>query len=96
MPTYEYECAACGSRFEVFQNITEAPRRKCPQCGRLKARRLIGRGAAVLFKGAGFYQTDYRSAEYKKRAKEEQGHSGGASEKKDGGASGAAGSKSVE
>jgi len=100
MPTYEYECTACGTRFELFQRITEAPRRKCPHCRRLKARRLIGPGAAVLFKGAGFYQTDYRSAEYKKRAKEEQGHSAGASEKKkekkDGGASGTAGSKAVE
>jgi len=71
MPTYDYECEACGHRFELFQSINDSLRRKCPDCGRMKLRRLIGAGAAVLFKGSGFYQTDYRSAEYKRRAKEE-------------------------
>jgi putative FmdB family regulatory protein len=69
MPTYDYECGACGHRFELFQAIKEAARRKCPACGRLKLRRLIGTGAAVLFRGSGFYQTDYRSADYRKKAK---------------------------
>ena len=69
MPTYDYECSACGHTWEMFQQITEGAKRRCPECGRLKARRLIGTGAAVLFRGAGFYETDYRSAEYKKQAK---------------------------
>ena len=68
MPTYEYECP-CGHRFEVFQNITEKPLRKCPACGKRRLRRLISAGAAVIFKGSGFYQTDYRSKEYKEKAK---------------------------
>ena len=71
MPTYDYECDACGHRFELFQSIREGARRKCPVCGRLKLRRLIGAGAAVLFRGSGFYQTDYRSAEYQRKAKAE-------------------------
>ena len=72
MPTYDYECRACGNEWEDFQQITENPKRRCPKCGRLKAKRLIGTGAAVIFKGAGFYQTDYRSEQYKKQAKEEK------------------------
>jgi len=71
MPTYEYECDACGHRFERFQSISDKPVRTCPECKRRKVRRLIGAGAAVIFKGSGFYQTDYRSAEYKRRSKEE-------------------------
>jgi putative FmdB family regulatory protein len=71
MPTYEYRCIACKHQFEVFQSITEGPRRKCPECGRNALERLIGTGAAVLFKGSGFYQTDYRSESYKKAAKAE-------------------------
>lgn len=69
MPTYEYECGACGCRFERFQSITAGPARKCPRCGRLKLRRLLGTGAAVIFKGSGFYVTDYRSDDYRARAK---------------------------
>lgn len=65
MPTYAYECQACGHGFEEFQGITAAPLRKCPSCGKLKLQRLIGPGAAVIFKGGGFYQTDYRSRSYK-------------------------------
>jgi len=73
MPTYEYECSGCGHRFELFQRMSDKPKRKCPKCGRLRARRLLGSGAAVIFKGSGFYQTDYRSSEYNKRKKEESG-----------------------
>lgn len=69
MPTYEYECNACGYKFERFQFITAKAVRKCPECGRFKVHRLFGAGSAVIFKGSGFYQTDYRSEEYKKRAK---------------------------
>ena len=73
MPTYDYECAACGHAFEEFQSISDKQLRKCPECGKLKLRRLIGAGAAVIFKGAGFYQTDYRSADYKQKAKADTG-----------------------
>lgn len=66
MPTYDYECDACGHTFELFQSIKDGAKRKCPECGRLKLRRLFGTGAAVVFKGSGFYQTDYRSESYKK------------------------------
>jgi len=72
MPTYDYECDACGHKLEMFQSITESPKRKCPNCGRLKLRRLFGTGAAVMFKGSGFYQTDYRSESYKKRAESDR------------------------
>ncbi len=81
MPTYEYECLKCGHTFEMFQSITAPPCEKCPKCEG-KLRRLIGMGAAVIFKGTGFYATDYRSEEYKKKAKEEKG-SGEKKEKKD-------------
>ena len=74
MPTYEYECKRCGRIFEVFQPITAHPKRTlpvdCEECdNRAPVRRLIGTGAGVIFKGAGFYQTDYRSESYKKAAK---------------------------
>ncbi len=73
MPTYEYECQACGTTFERFQTITEEPVRCCPRCRRAKVRRLIGAGAGLLFRGSGFYVTDYRSAEYQAKAKAETG-----------------------
>ena len=75
MPTYDYECDACGHRFELYQSITADPERKCPACKKLKLRRLIGTGAAVVFKGSGFYQTDYRSDSYKKSAAADSGSS---------------------
>jgi putative FmdB family regulatory protein len=68
MPTYDYVCDACGHKFELFQSINDPVKRKCAECGRQKLRRLIGAGAAIMFKGSGFYQTDYRSENYKKRA----------------------------
>ena len=61
MPTYDYRCDACEHRFEEFQSMTQKPLRKCPQCGKNKLQRLIGAGAGVIFKGSGFYQTDYKS-----------------------------------
>lgn len=70
MPTYAYECDACEHSFEEFQSITAKPLRKCPACKRLKLQRLIGGGAGILFKGSGFYETDYRSASYEKGAKQ--------------------------
>lgn len=71
MPTYEYRCEACGHTFEQFQSITAEPIKVCPECKRSKVRRLIGTGAALLFKGSGFYQTDYRSPTYNSAAKSE-------------------------
>ncbi len=69
MPTYDYECDACGHTFELFQAMSDSVKKKCPECSRLKLRRLFGTGAAIMFKGSGFYQTDYRSDSYKKGAK---------------------------
>ena len=71
MPTYDYECEVCDHEFELFQSISEPVKRKCPDCGKLKLRRLFGTGAAVVFKGSGFYQTDYRSDSYKKAAEKD-------------------------
>ena len=75
MPTYEYICDACQHRFETFQSITADPLVKCPQCGKKKLRRLIGTGAAIIFKGSGFYCTDYRSDSYRRAASEDNGKS---------------------
>jgi putative FmdB family regulatory protein len=71
MPTYEYRCDACSHEFEEFQYIKDEPLKKCPSCGQNKLRRLISGGAAIVFKGSGFYQTDYRSDSYKKSAQSE-------------------------
>jgi putative FmdB family regulatory protein len=68
MPTYDYVCDACGHAFELFQPMMDPVKRKCPKCKKSKLRRLIGAGAAIMFKGSGFYQTDYRSESYKKQA----------------------------
>ncbi|MEX0655807.1 MAG: zinc ribbon domain-containing protein [Phycisphaeraceae bacterium] len=72
MPTYDYRCEACDHEFEQFQSITANALRKCPACGKMKLRRLIGAGAGIIFKGSGFYETDYRSDSYKKQAKAEK------------------------
>ncbi len=69
MPTYDYECRECGHKFEKFQSITAKPIRKCPVCGKMKVKRLIGAGAGIIFKGSGFYSTDYRSEGYQSAAK---------------------------
>jgi len=71
MPTYEYKCNACDHTFEAFQSITEEPVKICPACGEEKVQRLISAGAGLLFKGSGFYITDYRSASYKNDAKKD-------------------------
>ena len=68
MPTYDYRCNNCEHTWELFQSIKAKPVRKCPECGKSSAKRVIGPGAAVIFKGSGFYQTDYRSDSYKKGA----------------------------
>lgn len=70
MPTYEYQCKKCAHQFEVFQQITEKPLKNCPECqGPVK--RLISTGGGFIFKGSGFYATDYRSKEYKEKKKQE-------------------------
>jgi putative FmdB family regulatory protein len=79
MPTYDYVCDACHHEFELFQSITAAPERKCPECGRKKLKRLIGTGAGIIFKGSGFYATDYRSESYKKGAAAEKETAGSTS-----------------
>lgn len=72
MPTYDYKCNGCGHAFELFQSMSAATKRKCPECGKNTLERLIGTGAAVLFKGSGFYETDYRSKSYQEAAKSEK------------------------
>ena len=71
MPTYEYLCGSCEHKFEKFQSITASAVRKCPKCCKIALKRLIGTGAGVIFKGSGFYETDYRSDGYKQAAKKE-------------------------
>ena len=75
MPTYGYACQNCGHEFDEFQSITAKPLRKCPECGKLSLKRLIGTGAGIIFKGSGFYETDYRSESYKKAAESDKGGS---------------------
>ena len=72
MPTYEYRCTSCQHDFEKFQRMSDEPVAECPECGAPAERRLSG-GAGLLFKGSGFYITDYRSDSYKKAAKAESG-----------------------
>lgn len=90
MPTYEYVCRACGHEWEQFQKMTEDPTRVCPACGEARVERLISSGGGIVFKGPGFYATDYRKAP-PSGGEKESGESGGKSEtpggKRDGSAS---------
>jgi putative FmdB family regulatory protein len=79
MPTYDYVCDACNHKFELFQSMTEPVKKKCPECKKSKLRRLFGTGAAIMFKGSGFYITDYRSESYKAGQKSEKSASEGKS-----------------
>jgi putative FmdB family regulatory protein len=88
MPTYDYRCNACGHEFEEFQMMSDGVLRKCPECGKLKLERLIGSGAGFVFKGSGYYVTDYRSKSYddaKKAdtAEKKSSDSGGSKKKSD-------------
>jgi putative FmdB family regulatory protein len=85
MPTYDYQCDGCDHRFEEFQYFSEETLKTCPKCHKKKLRRLFGTGAAVIFKGSGFYETDYRSDSYKAAAKADSDGGKGAS-KESGGA----------
>ncbi len=81
MPTYDYRCEECGNTFEVFQSMTAPKLTVCPRC-RGKLKRLLGTGAGIIFKGSGFYATDYRSPSYREAAKKESGVGKGETEKK--------------
>jgi putative FmdB family regulatory protein len=100
MPTYDYVCDGCGHAFELFQSMTDSVKKTCPKCGKKKLRRLIGAGGAIVFKGSGFYKTDYRSESYKKGAAADSGGKAeGGGKKSDGGKSdsgGGSGSKGSE
>ena len=72
MPTYDYICENCGYEFDRFQSITAAPLRKCTKCNKRTLKRLIGTGSGIIFKGSGFYQTDYRSESYQSGQKKEK------------------------
>lgn len=110
MPTYDYRCSACNHEFELFQSMSAKHKRKCPECAKNTLERLIGAGAALIFKGSGFYQTDYRSESYKKGAEKEKkarepkdskgksdgGESKGGSSKSDSGGACACGKKTTE
>ena len=83
MPTYDYVCRGCGHEFELFQSMKDAPKRKCPRCAKNALERLIGTGGAIIFKGGGFYETDYRSEAYQKAAKAEGSGAAGDATKTD-------------
>jgi len=72
LPTYEYKCNSCGKHFEIFQSMKDEPQKMCPVCHKESLKRLIGTGAGIIFKGSGFYQTDYRSESYKKAVEKEK------------------------
>jgi putative FmdB family regulatory protein len=79
MPTYEYRCEACGHQFEHFQSISSPRLEVCPKCSKKKLNRLIGTGAGIIFKGSGFYATDYRSDSYNKAKAADHGGSASSS-----------------
>ena len=88
MPTYDYECQKCGHSFEAFQSMKDDALKECPECGG-ELKRLIGAGAGIIFKGSGFYQTDYRSDSYRRGAKKDKpatkkGDSESSTKKRDG------------
>jgi len=93
MPTYDYQCRKCGHRFELFHSIKDDDPKRCPRC-KGRATRVPSSGAGILFKGSGFHVTDYRSRDYRKKAKEESGGAAGKSESKKKESPGGAGGKS--
>lgn len=94
MPTYDYICDKCGHEFEAFESITADPQKHCPKCDTDNLRRKIGPGAAILFKGSGFYITDYRSDSYNKAAKADSSSSASSSKSGDSGSSSSSSSTS--
>jgi putative FmdB family regulatory protein len=77
MPTYDYTCSGCGHRFERFESLNDDGAKACPKCGKKKARRMLGTGVGLIFKGSGFYTTDY-----KRSSSGESGKSGEPEKKK--------------
>ena len=77
MPTYDYVCGACGHEFEMFQSMSDKPIKACPNCRKRQAKRLIGTGAGIIFKGSGFYETDYKQAGREKKKESAEAKSGG-------------------
>lgn len=96
MPTYDYKCRACDHVWEEFQSIKAPATKKCPKCAKSKAERQIGGGGGLIFRGSGFYITDYRSESYKKSAEADKpsSSSGGESKSDSAGAKSDSGSKS--
>jgi len=94
MPTYDYACDACQHTFEAFESIIAQPQKKCPRCKKPKLRRLLGVGGGLVFKGSGFYQTDYRSEAYKRAAAADSATSNGTNSSQSGGNGSATSSKS--
>lgn len=82
MPTYDYKCDACGYAFERFHSITAPPIKRCPECGKAKVKRLLGTGAGLIFKGSGFYITDYRDKSYAESAKKDAGEGSASTDSK--------------
>ena len=76
MPTYEYECDACGHSFELLQSMSDKKLKKCPECGKFKLHRLIGSGSGIIFKGTGFYETDFKTKDKPKTAESVSSDSG--------------------
>ena len=79
MPTYEYRCPDCGHEFEQFQSMKADPIKECPECKEQNVKRLISSGGGLIFKGSGFYETDYRSSSYKRDANKASGSNGSSS-----------------
>jgi putative FmdB family regulatory protein len=77
MPTYEYACSKCGHHFEQFQSMRDEPLKKCPKCHKAALKRLVGGGAGLIFKGSGFYITDYKNKGMAKAASAESGATAG-------------------
>ena len=96
MPTYEYRCNACGHEMESFQSIKARPLKKCPSCEKMKLERLISGGGAIIFKGSGFYETDYRSKDYTQKAEADKKAASGGDEKKSDSGSGEKGGSKTE
>ena len=106
MPTYDYQCQACGHTWELFQSMNDDPVKSCPKCKKRKAKRLLGVGAGLIFKGTGFYETDYKSksGSEKKESSDDSGSSdsskssdsGGSSEKSSSSSSDSSSSKKKE
>jgi putative FmdB family regulatory protein len=82
MPTYEYECPKCGHTFEQFQSMNDEPLKKCPACKKTGVKRLVGHGAGLIFKGSGFYITDYKNKDSAQKEKRKAGTAAKAAEAK--------------